>query len=156
MANPPNRPQTFTKFFQTFSFFAKCSPCLPTVFSILWKCSKYPPYFFQRPETSEQFEIFGNKLGELCEQFATSWKRILGNLRDREIACSASSDQGSNYKSCVWREVSSHSSHHHHEVFPAGFSLLCAQMWPKTALIYFFSLRKNLVTLPLTVCRIFT
>ena len=36
---------------------------------------------------------------------------IVGNLRDREIMCSASDRQGLNFKSCVWRAVSSHSSH---------------------------------------------
>ena len=37
---------------------------------------------------------------------------IVGSLRDREVACSASDRQGSNFESCVWRTVSSHSSHH--------------------------------------------
>ena len=37
---------------------------------------------------------------------------IVGSLRDREVACSASDRQGSNFKSCVWRTVSSQSSHH--------------------------------------------
>ena len=37
---------------------------------------------------------------------------IVGSLRDREVACSASDRQGSNFKSCVWRTVSSHSYHH--------------------------------------------
>ena len=37
---------------------------------------------------------------------------IVGSLRDREVACSASDPQGSNFESCVWRTVSSHSSHH--------------------------------------------
>ena len=48
---------------------------------------------------------------------------IVGSLRDREVACSASDRQGSNFESCVWRTVSSHSSHHHQEVPPAQFSL---------------------------------
>ena len=33
---------------------------------------------------------------------------IVGSLRDREVACSASDCQGSNFESCVWRTVSSH------------------------------------------------
>ena len=45
---------------------------------------------------------------------------ILGSLRDREVACSAS---GSNFESCVWRTVSSQSSHHPQEVLLAQFSL---------------------------------
>ena len=43
--------------------------------------------------------------------------------RDREVACSASDRQGSNFESCVWRTVSSHSSHHPQEVLLARFSL---------------------------------
>ena len=48
---------------------------------------------------------------------------IAGSLRDREVACSASDRQGSNFKSCVWRTVSSQSSHHPQEVLLAQFSL---------------------------------
>ena len=48
---------------------------------------------------------------------------IVGSLRDREVACSASDRQGSNFESCVWRRVSSHSSHHPQEVLLAQFSL---------------------------------
>ena len=47
---------------------------------------------------------------------------IVGSLRDREVACSASDRQGSNFESCVWRTVSSQSSHH-----PQRFS------WPSLA-----------------------
>ena len=48
---------------------------------------------------------------------------IVGSLRDREVACSASDRQGSNFESCVWRTVSSQSSHHPQEVLSAQFSL---------------------------------
>ena len=48
---------------------------------------------------------------------------IVGCLRDREVACSASDRQGSNFESCVWRTVSSQSSHHPQEVLLAQFSL---------------------------------
>ena len=48
---------------------------------------------------------------------------ILGSLRDREVACSASDRQGSNFESCVWRTVSSQSSHHPQEVLLAQFIL---------------------------------
>ena len=48
---------------------------------------------------------------------------IVGSLRDREVACSASDRQGSNFESCVWRTVSSQSSHHPQEVLLAKFSL---------------------------------
>ena len=48
---------------------------------------------------------------------------IVGSLRDREVACSASDRQGSFFESCVWRTVSSQSSHHPQEVLLAQFSL---------------------------------
>ena len=48
---------------------------------------------------------------------------IVGSLRDREVACSASDRQGLNFESCVWRTVSSQSSHHPQEVLLAQFSL---------------------------------
>ena len=41
----------------------------------------------------------------------------------RLVACSASDRQGSNFESCVWRTVSSQSSHHPQEVLLAQFSL---------------------------------
>ena len=48
---------------------------------------------------------------------------IVGNLRDREITCSASDLQALNFESCVWRAVSSHSSHHPQKVLLAQFNL---------------------------------
>ena len=48
---------------------------------------------------------------------------IVGSLRDREVAYSTSDRQGSNFESCVWRTVSSQSSHHPQEVLLAQFSL---------------------------------
>ena len=48
---------------------------------------------------------------------------IVGSLRDREVAYSASDRQGSNFESCVWRTVSSHSSHNPQEVLLVQFSL---------------------------------
>ena len=48
---------------------------------------------------------------------------IVGSLCDREVACLASERQSSIFASCVWRAVSSHSSHHPQEAFLAQFSL---------------------------------
>ena len=48
---------------------------------------------------------------------------IVGSLHDREVACSASDREGSNFESCVWRAVSSQSSHHPQEVLLPQFSL---------------------------------
>ena len=50
--------------------------------------------------------------------------RIVGGLRDREVACSASDIQGLNFESwSVWRAVSSYSSHYLQEIILAQFSL---------------------------------
>ena len=48
---------------------------------------------------------------------------IVGSLCDREVACSASDRQSSNFESRVWRAVLSQSSHHPQEVLLAQFSL---------------------------------
>ena len=48
---------------------------------------------------------------------------IVGSLRDREVACLASDRQGSNFESCVWRTVSSQSSHNPQEVVLAQLSV---------------------------------
>ena len=60
---------------------------------------------------------------------------IVRSLCDREVACAASDRQGSNLESCVWRAVSSHSSHRPQEVILAQFSI-CAQRWPKARLLH--------------------
>ena len=48
---------------------------------------------------------------------------IVGSLRDREVASSASDRQSSNFESCVWRTVSSQSSDHPQEVLLSQLSL---------------------------------
>ena len=48
---------------------------------------------------------------------------ILWSLRYREVASSTSVHQNSNFESCVWRAVSSHSSHHPQEVLLARLIL---------------------------------
>ena len=63
---------------------------------------------------------------------------IVGNLHDREVACSASDRQGSNFESCVWRTVSSQSSHHPQEVLLAQFSLYVHKGWLKPDSFRFF------------------
>ena len=89
---------------------------------------------------------------------------IVGSLRDREVACSASDRQGSNFESCVWRTVSSQSSHHPQEVLLAQFSLYVhkgglkpdsfhfLQRWPKARFISFhfvdFGMRNIWKTVP--------
>ena len=62
---------------------------------------------------------------------------IVGSLRDREVACSASDRQGSNFESCVWRTVSFQSSHHPQEVLLSQFSLYVHKGGLKT--IHFIS-----------------
>ena len=63
---------------------------------------------------------------------------IVGSLRDREVACSASDRQSSNFESCVWRTVSSQSSHHPQEVLLAQFSLYVHKGGLKPDSFHFF------------------
>ena len=63
---------------------------------------------------------------------------IVGSLRDREVACSASDRQGSNFESCVWRTVSSQSSHHPQEALLAQFSLFVHKDGLKPDSFHFF------------------
>ena len=63
---------------------------------------------------------------------------IAESLRDREVACSASDRQRSNFESCVWRTVSSQSSHHPQEVLLAQFSLYVHQGGLKPDSFHFF------------------
>ena len=63
---------------------------------------------------------------------------IVGSLYDREVACSASDRQGSNFESCVWRTVSSQSSHHPQEVLLAQFSLYVHKGGLKPDSFHFF------------------
>ena len=65
---------------------------------------------------------------------------IVGSLRDREVACSASDRQGSNFESCFWRTVSSQSSHHPQEVLLAQFSLYVHKGGLKPDSFHFISL----------------
>ena len=64
---------------------------------------------------------------------------IVGSFRDREVACSASDRQGSNFESCVWRTVSSQSSHHPQEVLLAQFSLYVHKGGLKPDSLHFFA-----------------
>ena len=63
---------------------------------------------------------------------------IVGSLRDRGVACSASDRQGSNFEYCVWRTVSSQSSHHPQEVLLAQFSLYVHKGGLKPDSFYFY------------------
>ena len=66
---------------------------------------------------------------------------IVGSLRDREVACSASDRQGSNFESCVWRAVSSQSSHYPQGVLLAQFSLYVHKGGLKPDSFHFISFR---------------
>ena len=83
---------------------------------------------------------------------------IVGSLRDREVACSTSDRQGSNFESCVWRTVSCQSSHHPQEVLLAQFSLYVHKgglkpdsfhfiLLPKSNARAYLKQRKNIVAL---------
>ena len=77
---------------------------------------------------------------------------IVGSLRDREIACSTSDRQGSNFESCVWWAVSSHSSHHPQAVLLAQFSLYLHKSGLKPDSFPFLSNRSSLITTLRIVC----
>ena len=72
---------------------------------------------------------------------------IVGSLRDREVACSASDRQGSNFESCVWRTVSSQSSHHPQEVLLAQFSLYVHKGGLKPDSFHFWRCASHLIWL---------
>ena len=77
---------------------------------------------------------------------------IVGSLRDREVACSASDRQGSNFESCVWRTVSSQSFHHPQEVILAQFSLYVHKGGLKPDSFHFISeIRKSTVDFSLLI-----
>ena len=69
---------------------------------------------------------------------------IVGSLRDREVACSASDRQGLNFESCVWRTVSSQSSHHPQEVLLAQCSLYVHKGGLKPDSFHLFYLLKKI------------
>ena len=83
---------------------------------------------------------------------------IVGSLRDREVACSASDRQDSNFESCVWRTVSSQSSHHPQEVLLAQFSLYVHKGGLKPDSFHFFiSFASHLLApLPFTLGALFS
>ena len=71
---------------------------------------------------------------------------IAGSLRDREVACSASDRQGSNFESCVWWTVSSQSSHHPQEVLLVQFSLYVHKGGLKPDSFHLFQRRPNILS----------
>ena len=77
---------------------------------------------------------------------------IVGSLRDREVACSASDRQGSNFESCVWRTVSSQSSHHPQEVLLAQFSLYVHKGGLKPDSFHFKTCEQHLVQIKTWGC----
>ena len=79
---------------------------------------------------------------------------IVGSLRDREVACSASDRQGTNFESCVWRTVSSQSSHHPQKVLLAQFSLYVHKGGLKPDSFHFYHLSND--TLHVIIGRLVT
>ena len=76
---------------------------------------------------------------------------IVWSLRDREIACSVSDRQGSNFESFVWRTVSSQSSHHPQEVLLAQFSLYVHKGGLKPDSFHFYQYIKVVIVRLLTI-----
>ena len=77
---------------------------------------------------------------------------IVGNLRDREVASSASDRQGSIFESSVWRTVSSQSFHHPQEVLLAQFSLYVHKGGLKPDSFHFISFHFKLQGLTNLTC----
>ena len=69
---------------------------------------------------------------------------IVGSLRDREVACSASDRRGSSFESCVWKTVSSQSSRYPQEFLLAQFSLYVHKYGLKPDSFHFTWLRPGL------------
>ena len=65
----------------------------------------------------------GLKGTKMCLPHPRVKRSFVGSLLNREVACSTSDRQGSNFESCVRRTVSSHLSHHPQEVLLAQVSL---------------------------------
>ena len=65
----------------------------------------------EAPHNIESLRVSGEET--FC--FFETWRQ--------EVACSASDRQGLNFEFCVWRAVSSHSSHHPQEVLQAHWRL---------------------------------
>ena len=124
--------------------FAKCFAYNHVSFIVVFHCSRREHLKFKKKYWDNAHEppiaYWAGALDRLsrADRFPVSavWKKqkmflphprvkvsIVGSLRDREVACSASDRQGSNFESCVWRAVSSQSSHHPQEVLLAQFSL---------------------------------
>ena len=104
-----------------------------TIYNVVCICE---PVQWNRPSSASESKLFtlclklgsvpglgGSKETKMFLPHPRVKVSIVGSLRDREVACSASDRQGSNFESCVWRTVSSQSSHHPHEVLLAQFSL---------------------------------
>ena len=68
---------------------------------------------------------------------------IVGSLRDLEVVCSAPDLQGLTFESCVWRAVSSHSSHHPHMARKETALVDYAAGQSKTAVGSIYSLYKR-------------
>ena len=122
------------------SYFMVIYELIATFSSIHWSLIKFSPQSVWLHKTKVSISclnlILHASLGlELC---------IVGSLRDREVVCSASDRQRSNFESCVWRTVSSHSSHHPQEVLLAQFSLYVHKGGLKPDSFHFIRLGLNL------------
>ena len=63
-------------------------------------------------------------------------RSLVRSLCDREVACSPSDHKDSNFESCVWMAVSSHSSHHPQDVLLTSLAHVCTSYLKPHSLIY--------------------
>ena len=80
-----------------------------------------------------------SKTQNVCSSLTSGKFNIVGSLRDQKVGCSASDRQVSNFESCVWRAVSSNSSHHPQEFLLARFRLCVHKACLKPHSFHFFS-----------------
>ena len=85
---------------------------------------------------SEGTVFMRQNLTSVDVRFPLLYIHIMGSICAREVACSDSDLHDSNFEFCVWRAVSSHSSHHFQEVLLAQLSL----HGPKTSFISIYFL----------------
>ena len=98
------------------------------------------------PNLAHKFQR--NKVFLLCSLEIIYFVRI---LRARP-PCSASYQQGPHLESCVWKAVSSHSSHHLQEVLLTQFSLYVHKGGLKPHLFYFISREVQWADCQPTIC----
>ena len=122
---------------------------LPFMYQLSWFETFYHIFIVWDSEIAGSSPVLACLFSAHLDRF-----NIVGNLCDREVACSASDRQVSNFELCVWWTVSSHSSHHPQEVLLAQFNIYEYKWGLKTPIVSFYlSCERLLKHLPQIVRR---